>query len=62
MAETNSLPEKIAYAGFWIRCPATLTDALILLLITLPLTFAFYSSAIWENNYEELFPGEDGIL
>lgn len=50
MTETDSLPEEIEYAGFWLRVAATLIDTLILLLITLPLTFAFYGSTIWENN------------
>ena len=49
MTEKDSLPEEIEYAGFWIRFAATLIDTLILLLITLPLTFAFYGQSTQEN-------------
>lgn len=50
MTDTGWLPEDIEYAGFWTRFSTTLLDTLILLLITLPLTFACYGSAIWKNN------------
>ena len=62
MTETDSLPEGIEYAGFWIRFAATLIDTLILLLITLPLTFVFYGSAIWKNDGHFLLGGWDVII
>ena len=62
MTETNNLPEDIEYAGFWIRCAATLVDTLILLLITLPLTFAFYGPSFWGGSEHILLGGWDFII
>ena len=62
MTETDSLPEDIEYAGFWIRVAATLIDTLILLLITLPLTFAFYGQAIWQDEEHVVLGGWDFVI
>lgn len=62
MTETNSLPEEIEYAGFWIRFSATLIDTVILILITLPLTFAFYGNALWLDEEPLLSGGWDFII
>lgn len=62
MTETTSLTDDIEYAGFWIRLVATLIDTLILLLITLPLTFAFYGSVIWEDDGRLLLGSWDVII
>lgn len=53
------LPDNIEYAGFWIRFGATMLDTLILLLITLPLTFVFYGAEFWEKEGTILLGGWD---
>jgi len=38
------------YAGFWIRLGAVLIDGIILLMITLPLTYFFYGDELLSNE------------
>ena len=62
MTETPSLPDNIEYAGFWVRFGATLVDTILLLLITLPLTFMFYGPAIWEKDHALVLGGWDFVI
>ena len=45
---------QVEYVGFWARVVATIIDAILLLIVTLPLLFAFYGSAYLtsENSVE----------
>ena len=45
---------QLEYVGFWARVVATIIDAILLLIVTLPLLFAFYGSAYLtsENSVE----------
>lgn len=38
------------YAGFWIRVGASLIDAIILAMFTLPITMMVYGDSMWENE------------
>lgn len=53
---------EIEYAGFWIRTGATLIDTVLLLMITLPLTFAVYGSEYWNVNDGKVFHGSADVL
>jgi len=42
--------EEYEYAGFWIRVGASLIDALLLMIITLPLMMMVYGESMWESS------------
>ena len=44
---TDNNIEKRQYAGFWLRVLASLIDALLLLLIIIPLLTIIYGSSYW---------------
>ena len=54
--------DEIEYAGFWIRTGAALIDTVLLLMITLPLTFAVYGSEYWNMNDGKIYHGTADIL
>lgn len=62
MTDHSPLPDNVEYAGFWVRLGATLVDSLILLLITLPLTYVFYGSALLEKQGQVLLGGWDFVI
>lgn len=42
--------EEYKYAGFWIRVGASLIDALLISVITVPLTIMIYGDLVWEGK------------
>lgn len=42
--------EEYKYAGFWIRVGASLIDALLISVITVPLTIMIYGDLVWEGE------------
>ena len=62
MTDKSPLPDNVEYAGFWIRMGATLLDSIILLLITLPLTYLFYGSSMLEKQGQVLLGGWDFVI
>lgn len=50
--------EEYEYAGFWIRVWASLIDAVLLLMITLPLTMMIYGNLVWESKGIILGPAD----
>lgn len=43
-------PTHVEYAGFWLRVGATLIDAVLIVAITLPLLWAVYGGAYFDDN------------
>ncbi len=41
---------NVEYAGFWVRVLASILDGLLLLLITVPVQYAFIGDALWDPN------------
>ena len=62
MTDTSPLPDNVEYAGFWVRMGATLLDTIILLLITLPLTYLFYGPGMLEKQGQVLLGGWDFVI
>ena len=50
MENNESLPDNIEYAGFWLRVGAALVDTIIIIMVTLPLTYLVYGSAMLEKQ------------
>jgi len=45
--ENNAVLE---FAGFWIRVVASIIDTIMIMIITLPLLYIVYGSAMWESE------------
>ena len=48
---------SVTYVGFWKRTGATITDTLIVMLVTVPLLFAIYGPAYFSRPSDEGFAG-----
>lgn len=42
--------ENFEYAGFWIRCVASLIDTLLMMALTLPVLMAIYGMDYWRSE------------
>ncbi len=47
---TTPTPSELVYAGFWIRVGATLIDAVLIALLTLPVLHGIYGADYWESE------------
>ena len=54
--------DELEYAGFWIRVGASLIDTALLMLVSVPLMFAFYGSAYFEPQESTVVAGPAEIL
>ncbi|MGH6612425.1 MAG: RDD family protein [Burkholderiaceae bacterium] len=51
---------EVEYAGFWVRVVAAVIDTLLIILVTLPLLFAIYGRAYFDDS--RLFAGPADFL
>ncbi|MCY4514955.1 MAG: RDD family protein [Candidatus Tectomicrobia bacterium] len=54
------MDEAVTYAGFWVRVGATLIDALLIMLVTLPILVSVYGSGYFFS--EEFVQGKVDFL
>ena len=54
------MDESVTYAGFWVRVGATLIDALLIVLVTMPILVSVYGSGYFLS--EEIVRGEVDFL
>ena len=54
------MDEAVTYAGFWVRVGATLIDALLIMLVTMPILVSVYGSGYIFS--EEIVQGKVDFL